>query len=120
MSAFRILLIEDNRDAIDALSALLEMDGHTVRTAFDGVDGVRDALAHPPEIIICDLGLPRLDGYGVARALRRRPELATTILVALSGYAQARDKEQAAASGFRFHLAKPADLEELRAIIHRC
>jgi PAS domain S-box-containing protein len=113
----QILLIEDNRDAVEALSTLLEMDGHSVRTAFDGEAGVREAIAQPPEIIICDLGLPLLDGHGVARALRRRPELAETTLVALSGYAQAHDREQARAAGFEFHLAKPADLEELREII---
>ena len=112
-----ILLIEDNRDAAEALSTLLEMDGHLVRTAFDGEEGVREAIAQPPEIIICDLGLPLLDGHGVARALRGRLELAETTLVALSGYAQAHDREQARAAGFQYHLAKPADLEELREII---
>jgi CheY-like chemotaxis protein len=112
-----ILLIEDNRDAVEALSTLLEMDGHSVRTAFDGEEGVREAIAHPPEIIICDLGLPLLDGHGVARALRQRPELAETTLVALSGYAQAHDREQARAAGFQFHIPKPADLDELREII---
>ena len=116
----KILLIEDNRDASYALSSLLELDGHSVRVAFDGEEGVREALGDPPEIIVCDLGLPLLDGHGVARALRRVPALASTTFVALSGYAQARDREQASAAGFQFHLAKPADLDELREIIGRC
>ena len=112
-----LLIVEDNRDAAETLASLLELDGHSVRIAADGEEGVRLALEQPPEIVICDLGLPRLDGYGVARALRRRPELAKTFLIALSGFAQAHDKEQAAAAGFDRHLAKPADLEELQALI---
>jgi signal transduction histidine kinase/CheY-like chemotaxis protein len=114
-----ILIIEDNHDAAEMLAMLLQLEGHTVRIAFDGEEGVRKAVEQTPEIIICDLGLPLLDGYGVARALRLRPELKGTLLVALSGFAQARDKEQARAAGFDVHLAKPADLEDLQKVLAR-
>ena len=114
-----ILLIEDNRDAAETLGMFLQMDGHAVRIAFDGEEGVRKAIEQAPEIVICDLGLPLLDGFGVARALRLRSELAGTFLVALSGFAQAHDKEQALAAGFDVHLAKPADLDELQQVVAR-
>jgi two-component system CheB/CheR fusion protein len=100
----RILLVEDHPDAAESLRLLLELRGHEVRVAHNGVEGIGLACAWQPDVVISDLGLPVLDGYAVARALR--PGGAR--LIAMSGYADAESRQLAHASGFRAFLAKPA------------
>ncbi|HSQ67581.1 MAG TPA: PAS domain S-box protein [Polyangiaceae bacterium] len=113
----RVLVIEDNVDAAEALRAVLELDGHTVELAHDGVEGIRVAREQRPEIVLCDLGLPGLSGYEVARELANDEGLGATKLVALSGYAGPEDVARARAAGFGQHLAKPVDPERLRAVL---
>jgi two-component system CheB/CheR fusion protein len=106
-----ILVIEDNADAAQTLADVLQLEGHRAHVASDGRSGLARARELHPEVIVCDLGLPDLDGYEVARAIRRDGSLRGTRLVALSGYAQPEDRERARSAGFDAHLAKPATPE---------
>jgi PAS domain S-box-containing protein len=108
-----ILVIEDNDDAGQTLADVLELHGHRVRVARDGRSGVELARALRPDVVLCDIGLPDLDGYQVARAIREDHTLGSTRLIAMSGYALPEDRARARAAGFEAHLAKPCDLEEL-------
>lgn len=113
----RILLIEDNVDAADMLRTLLELEGHDVQVAHEGPTGLALAGESPPDVILCDLGLPGMDGYAVAQAVRADERLRYAYLVALSGYALPDDRHHAADVGFDTHLAKPASVEKLRAVL---
>ena len=115
-----ILLIEDHEDAAESLTMYLELKGHTVHVARDGVTGVDLASRVGPDVILCDLGLPGdMDGIAVAKAIRARPELRDTHLIALTGYGQARDRKRTAQAGFDRHLLKPVDLARLIRILDR-
>jgi PAS domain S-box-containing protein len=113
----RILVIEDDTDVADGLQAALEIDGHAVEVAKSGSDGLSRARRFQPEVVLCDIGLPGMNGYDVARAFRADPDLRATMLVALSGYAQAEDVERARGAGFDRHLAKPASIDNLKRIL---
>lgn len=113
----RILVVEDNRDAADSLHLLLTLQGYEVRVAYTGPEGVREAGAWPPDVIISDIGLPGLDGYGVASELRRNPATAHSRLIALTGYGSEEERRRALASGFDFHLTKPADPARLQQLL---
>jgi signal transduction histidine kinase len=113
----RILIIEDNHDAAESLREVLEISGHAVLVAHDGHEGLMRARESHPDLIICDIGLPGMDGFQVARAVREDNALKGTLLVALSGYAQPEDLERAHEAGFNHHLAKPPSLEKLEEIL---
>jgi signal transduction histidine kinase/CheY-like chemotaxis protein len=115
--ARRILLIEDHRDAAGTLRDLLELWGYQVDIAAHGRAGLDAARAAWPDLILCDIGLPGMDGYAVARELRRDPSLAAIPLIAVTGYAQEEDRRRAARAGFDHHLAKPVDAEELHRLL---
>jgi PAS domain S-box-containing protein len=108
-----ILVIEDNPDAGQTLADVLELNGHRVRVAHDGATGIALARQLKPDVVLCDIGLPDLDGYEVARRLRREEPLRSTHLIAISGYAQPEDRARAKEAGFDQHLAKPARPDEL-------
>lgn len=112
-----ILIIEDNVDGAQSLADLLEMQGHRVRVAHDGQSGIALAREVQPDVILCDLGLPDVDGYDVARMLQRDGSLRGTRLVALSGYAQPEDRQRARDAGFDAHLAKPVELDTLLTVL---
>jgi len=116
-AAARILLVEDNVDAADALAELLRVWGHEVEVAHDGAAAVQSARTMRPGVVLLDIGLPGMDGYQVAGALRRLPELQGTLIVALTGYGQESDRQRSARAGFDYHLVKPVDLEELRRLV---
>jgi CheY-like chemotaxis protein len=105
----RVLIIEDNPDAAASLQMLLEVLGHEVRTAATGPDGVREADVWRPDAVVCDIGLPGLDGYGVAAELVRLSVRSTARLIALTGYGDEESRSRAAQAGFHHHLTKPAD-----------
>jgi PAS domain S-box-containing protein len=111
----RVLIIEDNRDSAESLQMLLEASGYEVRLALTGPDGVREAAAWVPDAVVCDIGLPGMDGFAVARHLRGDPRTAAVRLVAVSGYGREEDVASARAAGFDEHLVKPADPEKLMA-----
>jgi PAS domain S-box-containing protein len=112
--AVRVLIVEDNPDAARTLAILLRKLGHQVETAADGAAGVAAARRLRPDVVVCDLGLPELDGFEVARALRRDPDTASARLIALSGYAQEEDRRRCFEAGFDLHLTKPVDPDELQ------
>ncbi|SNS88271.1 His Kinase A (phospho-acceptor) domain-containing protein [Noviherbaspirillum humi] len=113
----RILVVDDNVDAADTLAALLEIDGHDVRKSYGGGAGIDMARQFRPDIIFLDIGLPDMTGMEVAARLRQLPETADAVIIALTGYGQERDKEQAIESGFDRHLTKPISFEMLTATI---
>ena len=114
----RILVIEDNFDSAETLKALLELQNHTLEIAYDGKSGIEKSLTFAPEIVICDIGLPDdFDGYKVAQTIRKNEKLQPVCLIALSGYGQKEDIQQSVASGFDFHLVKPADFDKLFKLI---
>ncbi len=115
----RVLLVDDNADAAESLGALLELAGHRVALEHRGQDGLLHAKREPPDAVLCDIGLPDMDGYEVARRLRADPALRNVILVALSGYALDEDLRRAEEAGFDAHVAKPATLERLLELIGR-
>jgi PAS domain S-box-containing protein len=110
----RVLVIEDNVDGAESLKEVLELDGHEVVVAHDGDAGLARARSFAPEVVLCDLGLPGIDGYEVARRLRADASTADVRLVALTGYALSEDRERARAAGFDHHVAKPPSMDELR------
>jgi two-component system CheB/CheR fusion protein len=113
----RVLVVDDNRDAADTLRDALALSGHEVEVSYDGPSGVEHARKLRPEIVICDIGLPRMDGYEVARALRADQALRGIYLVALTGYGMPDDVEHATAAGFDLHVTKPSNLEKLCRIV---
>ncbi len=113
----RILVVDDNHDAAETLALLLQMAGHEVAVAHDGPGAVAEALAHPPDIVLCDIGLPGMDGYEVARQLRAGGAR-NLRLVAVSGYAQPEDVARSVEAGFDAHVAKPPDPERLAHLLH--
>ena len=113
----KILVADDNRDAATSLAMLLEMEGHEVRRAYDGVEAVQIADDFHPDVVLLDIGMPRLDGYGAARELRTRDWARGVLLLALTGWGQSEDKLMAREAGFDHHLVKPVDPDRLRDLI---
>lgn len=113
----RVLVVDDNIDAAEMLAALLAMHGHEVSLAYDGASGLASALRVRPDVALLDIGLPDIDGHELARRLRAAPETAGTVLVALTGYGQVEDQRLARQAGFDHHMAKPADLAKLLALL---
>ena len=112
----RVLVIDDNVDVAEMLSAYLQQIGHDVIQAHDGRTGLEVALQHQPDVIVCDIGLPGLDGYEIARTLRKVPHL-RSLLIAVSGYGESGDRDKARLAGFSHHITKPADPLELADLI---
>ena len=115
----RVLLVEDNPDTAESLTMLLELLGHRVRAAHDGVAALDAARANLPDVMLVDIGLPGMDGYEVARRVRRDPQLKDVVLVALTGYGREEDKQQAMAAGFDYHLVKPVAPDALHGLVAR-
>ena len=106
-ASLRILVVDDNRDAADTLETLLSYSGHSVKVAFDGLQAVEVAEAFRPEVILLDIGLPRIDGYEACRRIRAQPWARDATLVALTGWGQREDRRKSAEAGFDRHLVKP-------------
>jgi CheY-like chemotaxis protein len=117
LGSLLVLLVEDNRDGAQMLADVLASEGHQVHLAPDGRTALAVAPRLAPDVVLCDIGLPDMDGYSLAHALRKEPALAHTRLIALSGYAQKEDRARAEAAGFEAHLVKPADLDELTRVL---
>jgi signal transduction histidine kinase len=113
----RILVVDDNRDAADSLAMLLGLEGHEVRVAYAGRDGIESAREFAPDTVILDLGLPDLSGYEVARALRQEVTLASTTLIALTGWGQDEHRRRAIDAGFDHHVTKPVDPDVLDRLL---
>jgi two-component system, sensor histidine kinase len=113
----RVLVVDDNEDAAESLGALLRMMGADVRVAQDGWTALEIFDAFQPSAVFLDLGMPDMDGFEVAHQIRSRPDTKDTVLIALTGWSQERDRRRTAEAGFNRHLAKPADLETLQAVL---
>lgn len=115
----KILVADDNREIAMSWSVLLEQSGHTVATAFDGESALAEAERVRPDAALLDIGMPKLDGYAVANAIRGTDWGSRTLLVAITGWAQASDKERARAAGFDHHLAKPASFDDIMHVLSK-
>jgi signal transduction histidine kinase/ActR/RegA family two-component response regulator len=113
----RILLVDDNVDAADAMGTLLRAAGHDVLVAYGPVEAIAVGAAFAPDVAVLDIGLPVMDGYQLAQELRRRLGDRAPVMIALSGYGQERDRARSAEHGFAAHLVKPTDLDEVLATI---
>jgi CheY-like chemotaxis protein len=111
------VIVEDNADFREGLRLLLESWGHRVQEAGNGAQGMDLVRLGRPEIVLVDLGLPDVDGYAVARAVRAAPEGAAILLVAITGYGAVSDRRRAEAAGFDAHLTKPISPHELAEIL---
>jgi CheY-like chemotaxis protein len=112
----RVLVVDDNHDAAETLAELLQMVGHEVAVAHDGPSALALAEAQAPDVVLCDIGLPGMDGYEVARRLRARGRSGLR-LIAVSGYAQPEDLARATEAGFEAHVAKPPDPDEIARLL---
>jgi PAS domain S-box-containing protein len=112
----RVLVVDDNRDAADSLSMLLSARGHEVRVAYDGLEAVGAAVAFDPDVVLMDIGLPKLDGYDAARRIREARGK-DVLLVAITGWGQDEDRRRSSAAGYDFHLTKPVDPEAITRLI---
>ncbi|MBN3883991.1 MAG: ATP-binding protein [Nostoc sp.] len=117
--SLKILVIEDNEDSAVSLQAVLEHFGHEVSIAKNGFLGVETARKLEPHVIICDIGLPEMDGFAVAQELSQDSKFTRSILIALTGYGSQEDRDLALQAGFKCHLTKPVDFEILTAEIDR-
>ncbi|MBZ2207426.1 response regulator [Massilia soli] len=115
-----VLLIEDNDDGREMMATMLDAYGYAVRYAADGVEGVEMAFANAPDVALVDIGLPGIDGYEVARRLRKDPATRSVKLIALTGYGLEEDQRRVLEAGFDLHLVKPVGIEQLLAAIGSC
>jgi PAS domain S-box-containing protein len=113
----RILVVDDNEDAADSLSLLLGAMGYDARPAYGGRSALEAAPEFLPSLVLLDIGMPGMNGFEVARSLRERPELANTVLVALTGWGQNEDRQRTREAGFHHHLVKPVDAAMLRELL---
>jgi CheY-like chemotaxis protein len=113
----RVIIVEDNQATADSLRLLLEQAGHDVRVAYTGPDGVTLATAWPPDFVLCDIGLPDLDGYGVADALRHYPATSKTHLIAITAYGSDEARRRGREAGFERHFTKPVDPDVILGLL---
>lgn len=113
----KVLIIDDNKDLSEIMCDLIGFLGHKTICSLDGKDGIAKAKELHPDIIICDIGLPGMDGYEVAQLMRKDDEIKDAFLIALSGYAGPEDRKRSKEAGFDRHLAKPADISAIERVI---
>ena len=109
VTARRVLVVDDNRDAAESLAVFLQLSGHTVHTAYDGIEGVEAAEAFRPDIVLLDIGMPNLNGYEACRRIRNTPWGKNMTVIAQTGWVQDEDKRRTSEAGFDGHLVKPVD-----------
>jgi CheY-like chemotaxis protein len=117
--ARRILVVDDNRDSAGSMATMLQLLGHEVRVAHDGVQAIEEAEAFLPELVLMDVGMPRMNGYDATRRIRERPWGKSVTVVALTGWGQDGDRTQSRAAGCDGHLVKPVHLNDLAAFVDR-
>ena len=109
--------MDDNRDGAQSLATVLQLLGNVVRTANDGVEALGQAEGFRPEVVLMDVGMPRLNGYEATRRIREQPWGRKMIIVALTGWGQDSDKERSRQAGCDGHLVKPVDVPELERLL---
>ena len=113
----RILVVDDNRDSAESLAMLLMHGGHDAQIAYDGIEAVEKANSYKPDLILLDIGLPKLNGYDACREIRRRPTGRKPVVVALSGWGQEQDRRRSTQAGFDAHWVKPVDRTKLMDLL---
>jgi PAS domain S-box-containing protein len=113
----RVLIVDDNRDSADSLSMLLEITGNKTYVAHDGVEAVGAVEKYRPQVVLLDIGLPKLDGHEVCRRIREQPWGKNIVVIALTGWGQADDRRKSQAAGFNGHLVKPVDYDKLLELL---
>ena len=113
----RLLVVDDNKDAAESMSMLLEMWGHEVAFAYDGPSALETAEQWRPQAVFLDIGLPGMDGYEVAERLRSLPHAKDAVLIAITGYGQDDDRQRSQRAGIDHHLVKPVAPDALRSLI---
>jgi CheY-like chemotaxis protein len=113
----RILIVDDNQDAAKSLAMLLKITGNQTQLAFDGLEAVKAAAAFRPEVLLLDIGLPKLSGYDVCRQIREQPWGKDLVIVALTGWGQEEDRRISKEAGFNYHMVKPLDYEALMRLL---
>jgi len=114
----RVLIIDDNVDAADSMRDLFLLTHAEVEVAYDGRTGIAKAKRFRPDLVMCDIGLPGMDGYEVVRALRQAPSLSNSRILAWTGYARSEDIRRCAQAGFHGFLAKPLSTDQLSQLLH--
>ncbi|WP_189415915.1 hybrid sensor histidine kinase/response regulator [Cellvibrio zantedeschiae] len=118
-SAHRILVVDDNIDAADTLSMLLEILGHEVKTTYNGFDALQVTASYQPELVLLDIGLPGMNGYEVAREIISNYPTNRPVLVALTGWGTEEDKQRAQEAGFDHHFTKPIEMEKITQLLNK-
>jgi CheY-like chemotaxis protein len=116
-SPIRVLVVDDNQDAVETLALLLSLEGYTVVTACNGVTALAEAVGFQPQVVLLDIGMPGMDGYEVARELRAQEQTSSMTIIALTGYGQPEDRAHAQAAGFTDHLTKPVNPDVLYSLL---
>jgi CheY-like chemotaxis protein len=111
------MIVDDNRDSADTLAALLDAWGHEVRVSYDGPSAIAAIVEFKPNLVLLDIGLPKMNGYEVAAQLRKLPNGRALILVAFTGYGQDEDRRRVREAGFDYHLIKPLEPAALEKIL---
>jgi CheY-like chemotaxis protein len=115
--AHRLLVVDDNRESAITLAMLLRLEGHEVWVAHDGRTALELAKAHSPDMVFLDIGMPGMDGYEVAREIRKIPEAEKSVLTAVTGWGQQEHRRRTAEAGFNHHLVKPIDLKVVESLL---
>jgi CheY-like chemotaxis protein len=114
---YRILVADDLRDAVESLAMMLQIAGHDIRAAHDGLEAVQEAAAFRPDVVVLDIGMPKMNGYDTARHIREQPWGKNMVLVALTGWGQEEDRRRTFDAGFDYHLTKPVNPEVLTTLL---
>jgi two-component system, OmpR family, response regulator len=117
--ALHVLVVEDHEDTAATLGVLLRLNGHNVEVAADGPSALRAAQASPPDVVLLDIGLPKMDGWMVAKQIREQTAWKRPLLVAISGYGTDADQRRSQEMGIDLHLVKPVDPVELGKLLRR-
>ena len=113
----RILVVDDNRDSATALALLLKLTGNETCTAYDGLEAVNSAATFRPDVILLDIGLPKMNGYDACRRIREQPWGAQAVMVALTGWGRDQDTRRSREAGFDQHMVKPVDSAALERLL---
>lgn len=113
----RILVVDDNADAASSLAMLLRITGNTTYVAHDGIEAVRQAEEHRPDVVLLDVGLPRLNGYDACRRIREKPWGGGMVIIAMTGWGAEGDRQRSREAGFDHHMVKPVDYEKLMSLL---
>ena len=113
----RILIVDDNHDSADSLAMLMEITGNKTYLAHDGVEAVEAIEKHRPEVVLLDIGLPKIDGHEVCRRVREQPWGKDIVVIALTGWGQEDDRRRSEEAGFNGHLVKPVDYDKLLELL---